>query len=327
MAWIERIGLVLVLVGCGAAEDPVAAERAPTSGDEVTREVPTGPVLSYLEESHRVVLRLDMERVRESTLSSDIGSLVRSYPTWRELLRGSGLDPVRDFDRVLVVAVGALNEGGRMLVRHHLTNERIREAVLAMAVRGGTRPEWRTVDGFDVVDWPADTEVPRIVVLSGEGELVVTTVEDLDAVLAVAHDHRLRRVDDELIEPALQLEDGVIATMVAAELSARVRARIRHPPDSIEVSLGDDLEHPGRLIIALRGNYADAASAETARTWVIEQRDFYAGQMLVRAVGLDRPLREAVIATVGAQLQVDVSFTEEEAQRVMGLLALAQIGG
>lgn len=319
----------LALFGCGPGDDAQAADATDSAGGEDTvREVPTGPTRSYLNEDDGVVMRLVMTRVRTSTLSADIGSLVRSYPTWQELLGRSGIDPVRDFDQVLVTAPESINRGGTMLVGHHLGNAAIREAVLTMSVERGSRPEWRQIDGFDVVDWPAPTDPPRLVVLTGEHELVVTTAEQLDRVIAVAHDHRLRRVADEMIEPAmLELEEGVIATIVADSLGDQARARIAHPPDSFEVVLRDHADGGGRMVLALRGNYADAAAAETARTWVVEQRDFYAGQMLVRAVGLDRPLREAVIAADGEHLTIDASFTEEEVQRVLGLLAFAQIGG
>ncbi len=324
------------LIGCGSSDDVVASgaggagsDGASAGGETVAPEVEvaTGPVRSYVAEEHAVVLRLDMARVRASAVSSDIASLVRSYPAWQRLLQGSGIDPVRDFDRVLVSAPTTATDSATMLIVHSLGDERVREAVLQMAVERGEQPEWRQVDGFDVVDWPADTDPPRVVVIAGPQELLVTTAAEFDAVIAVAHDHRLRRSADEVIEPALQLEDGVIALVAAGELSERMAARIEHPPQSYEVELRDHGEEAGRMTLALRAEYADAAASEAARGWVVEQRDFYAGQMLVRAVGLDRVLREATIATEGPRLVIDASFTEEEVQRVLGLLAFAQMSG
>ncbi len=323
--------LTLSLGACGDGADEPAGEE--TAGGEAVApepEVPTGPVRSYVAEDHTVVMRLDMARVRESSVSSDIASLVRSYPTWQELLGSSGIDPVRDFERVLVTAAASRgSDAGTMLVRHRLTNERVREAVLSMAVDRGTQPAWRQVDGFDVVDWPARTEVPRVVVITAEHELVVTTAAELDAIVAVAHDHRLRREGDAVVEPALQLEPGVIASLRVDELSERWRSRIEHPPERLEAELRDaptEGGDPGRMSIAARGTYADAAGAEAARAWFVQQRDFYAGQMLVRAVGLDRPLREAQIVAEGERVNIDASFTKEEVQRVLGLLAFAQMG-
>ncbi|MCB9593623.1 MAG: hypothetical protein H6719_12895 [Sandaracinaceae bacterium] len=328
---LTALSLSLLLIACGGdADEPDTS--ADTSGGEavvVAPEVATGPVRSYVAEDAAVTMRLDMTRVRASAVSADIASLVRAYPAWQQLLGSSGIDPVRDFDRVLVTSATTATDSGTMLIVHNLTNERVREAVLAMAVDRGARPEWRQEDGFDVVDWPAETDPPRVVVLTGAHELVVTTTAELPGILAIAHDHRLRRQADEVVEPALALEDGVIAMVHATQVSERMAARIEHPPQGFDLELRDA---PGdgeedRMTIAIRGGYADAAAAEAARAWAVQQRDFYAGQMLVRAVGLDRALRDAQITAQDSDLVIDASFTEEEVQRVLGLLAFAQIGG
>lgn len=318
--------LVLGLWGCGGdgSSEPPADDTAGGEVVEPQEEVPTGPIRSYVRDGDTVTMRLDMVRVRESAVSADISSLIRSYPTWSDLLGRSGIDPIEDFERVLVTSQSAGTDSATMVIVHNLTDAQVREAVLQMSVDEGAAPQWREVDGFDVVEWPAETETPRLVVIAGPHELVVTTEAELDGVVEVAHDHRLRRSADEVLEPALQLDDGVIATVRASALSDRFRARIQHPPDRFEVELRDDAEEAERMNLALRGVYPDAAAAEQARAWADEQRRFYAGQMLVRAVGLNRPLEEATIAVDGSDLTIDASFTEEEVQRVLGLLAFAQ---
>lgn len=325
------IALGLSLAACGgpAEEEPVGGDT--TAGAEVVEpELPTGPVRSHVSEGDAIVMRLDMGRVRSSAVSADIASLVRSYPAWQQLLGSSGIDPVRDFERVLIsTPAGGSSESARMVIAHRLTTERVREAVLAVAVDRSRAPAWRTVRGFDVVDWPAPSTPPRIVVISGPRELIVTSAADLDAALEIAHDHRLRREGDAVVEPALAFEPGVIATLVATEMSDRIRARFEHPPERFELVLRDEAAEgaEAQMAIAARGIYADATAADAARAWVVQQRDFYAGQMLVRAVGLDRALRRAEIVAEGEVLRLDARFTEEEVQRVLGLLAFAQMGG
>ncbi len=313
-------------LGCSSAqEEPPPPSAEATAGDEeVAPEVPTGPPQSYVADDYTVVMRLDMERVRASSLAGEIGAQVRSYETWRELLGASGIDPIRDFDRVIATAPTSVVGESILFVRHHLGRAGIRDAVLRMSVDRGQRPEWREVDGFEVVDWPADTDPPRIVVLTSESELVMTTPGLLERAIAVAHDHRLRREADEAIEPALALEELTIATVAVSELTERTRSRIQHPPRSLDVELSDDATEQGRVHLHGSGRYDDAASAEAARAYFSEQRDFYAGQMLVRAVGLDGPLRDAEITAEGDVLEVRASFTEEEIQRVFGLLAAMQ---
>lgn len=315
-----------LLAACGGAEAREAAPAASAGGEAevVAPPRPSGPPESHVAADHRVVVRIDMEAVRGSALATDIGSLVRSYPMWRTLLGASGIDPVRDFDAVLVAAPAVIADRSVIVIRHHLGNARIREAVLAMSVDRGARPEWREVEGFSVVDWPAETDVPRVVVLSAENELVVTTPDGLDRVVAVARDHAARREGDATVEPALQLEDGLIATIVADEVGEGGQ-RMRYPPEAFRVAVRQDGEQEGRVSLSAIGTYADDAAADQARRYYAGQRDFYAGQMLVRAVGLDRPLREATIAGEGNVIDVQASFTEDEIQRALGIVALGQM--
>ncbi|MFK7988769.1 MAG: hypothetical protein AB8I08_22305 [Sandaracinaceae bacterium] len=335
--FLTSLLLSILLMGCGSAEPqgPTIVrgdDATATVGGETPPEpdpVPTGPAPSFMGANHTVVMRLDMTRVRASAISDDIAGLVRSYPTWQELLGNSGIEPVRDFERVLVSAPGGMAGESVMVLRHNMTEARVREAVLSMAVEGAAPPAWRQEDGFDVVDWPAQTEVPRVVVISAEHELIVATPGELARILEVAADHRLRRGAnaDAIIEPQLQLPTGTIVTVSATEVSSSVASRLPHPPQAFALEVTDDQAEEGRMQLDAQADYADAAAAEAARSWVAGQRDQYAGHMMVRAVGLDRVLREAEIGAEGTQVQLGASFTEEELQRVIGLLALLQIGG
>jgi hypothetical protein len=346
------LACTLALAACGGASPRTESARVGTAGGEAgaapvaAQRRPSGPPASYVREEHEVVVRIAMDAVRRSAVAEDIGSLVRSYPTWRDLLGSSGIDPVRDFDRVLLTGPGLASERAILVIRHHLGNARVREAVLQMASARGSRPEWREVEGLSVVEWPAQTRVPRLVVLTAPNELVVTTQADLEQVVEVANDHAARREGDESIEPALALEEGLIATVVAESLrTAGSRMRLQSPPESLELTVREDAgpqgTEPGgeaggeardaggprRIVLAARGLFSSEESAAAAERYLVEQRDFYAGQMLVRAVGLDRLLREARIAASGSALDLRASLTEEELRRVLGLLALGQLGG
>ncbi|MGE0786125.1 MAG: hypothetical protein AB7S26_10580 [Sandaracinaceae bacterium] len=322
--------LAALAFGCGGSESDAeeATGAGSAGGEEVAREVPVGDPRSYVDEGDTVVMRVDMSRVRTSSLASEISGQLRAYETWQRLLGSSGIDPVRDFDRVLATAPGTLADDSILLVRHHLGAERIRQAVLEMSVSRGTRPAWRQVDGFDVAEWPAEIDPPRLVVITADDELVVTTEPLLDRVIAVAHDHRLRRETDgdptASYEPALALEERTIATVTASSLTDRTRSRIQHPPDAFDATLADDPAERGRVHITASGRYPTAEEAEAARSYFVGERDFYAGQMLVQAVGLDRPIREAEITRAGETLAVHASFTEEEAQRAFTLLSAFQ---
>jgi hypothetical protein len=322
---MRKILLLTLLTACGGAPAREPAPIAPTTGAENAPRAPTGPVQSFVGGDHRVVVRVDLTLVRESPVGADISSLIRAYPAWQELLGSSGIDPVRDFDRVVVAGTGSVTGRGVMVIRHHLDEADIRRRVLQMSVSQGESPEWRRERGFPVVDWPAPTDPPRVVVLSGAHEIVVTTADDLERVLDVAEDHRGRSEGDEIVEPGLLMDTDVLATIAAQDIDPS-SIRFQYPPDAFTVIVRQENDGE-RMALVANATYADEGAATTARDYLSQQRDYYAGQMLVRMVGLDRVLREARIESAGNRLDLGASLTMEEMQRVLGLVALGQIGG
>ncbi|MGF1465658.1 MAG: hypothetical protein ACFCGT_05960 [Sandaracinaceae bacterium] len=328
-------GLLASACGGGDAGDATIRPADPTGGGEApavvaTPAVPTGPPLSYVRATDKVRVRVDMERVRASRVSRDLTSLIRSYPSWQELLGASGIDPVEDFDRVILLAPSVVSTTSVLYVRHHLSEDDVRSAVLRMATDRGTPPAWREERGFPVVAWPAETEVPRHVVLTGPGELVVGVEADLPRLLDVAEDHRLRRTGgDEALEPALALPEGAMVTLVVEEVPEEQRAQVPHSPTSLDVVVRADLEQAERYLLDAVGSYPDEESAEAARAYLEEQRDRVVGQALVRAIGLDRPLRQATVSADGERLELHADFTDEELERMLGVVALGNfnLGG
>jgi hypothetical protein len=319
--------LSLAAFGCGGAEPSAPPEPTDTAGGEgapVEAAAPRTPVLSHARAGHVVRVVIDMARVRESAVGPDIASLIQSYPTWRELLGDSGIEPVRDFDRVLVLSPAVYSDEAMLLIRHRLSTGDLREAVLRMGVQRGEAVAWRQERGFDVVDWPVDTTVPRVVVVTGVGEIVVVPRDQLSTALEVAADHAARREDDGWVEPALALDEDVV---VDAFVEDAGEVRYRYSPDAFTVRMAETRDEAGTpsLSIEVRGTFEDAEAAAEAREALERMRTYYADQMLVRAVGLDRPLRAARIGGEGEAMSLDATFTEQEIQRILGLMALRSL--
>lgn len=324
----------LLAAACGAPA-PQSAPSASAGGEAVASAAPTapttpvGPPESYLDARHTVVMQIDMARVRRSPLREDIASAVRSYRTWRTLLGRSGLDPVRDFDQVLVGSSGAVADQAVILVVHRLSGAQLRDVILRMAVDRGERPAWRSVQGFELTDWPVGSR-PRVAVVVGPREVLLVHRDQLDQALQVAADHRARRTGDEVIEPRLAMEPGVMVASAGHSLepmpSVATRAWVPQGvqwPTSYSFELVDDPASQAVRVHA-QASFTDANAAAAAADYYRSQRDRYAGQVLVRAAGLDRALRGVRIEQQGPNLEVAASFTPQEMQRVLGLVALGQ---
>lgn len=317
MRKVARMLAVLLLAGaalsCGgdASVDDVAIEAEQADGP-----------LSYVAESDTIVLRLNMDRIRRSSLADELGSWLQGHDTWGPALRRAGIDPVEDFDLLLAAAPTSDPAEAIVFARHHLPPDSIRQAV-GRVVDEPAGTAWQQVRGFDVARIGLGGDVATAVVLTAANELVVTTVALFDRALRVARDHRERRTGDELIEPALALADGTIATVVARRLNGWARERMPDPPpEALDLRVMDDSPAQDRVLVHANGTYADSAAAAAAADALTEQRDAYADNMLVAAAGLNGAIGGSEIQATGDALDVRVTFTEGDIERVIGMVAM-----
>jgi hypothetical protein len=313
--------LVATLTACARDAPDGAAETRSEGQVSLEAQLPDAPH-SYVAEGDTIVLRLDMDRIRNSSLADEISVWLEGNETWGAALSWAGIDPVQDFDLLLAVAPTSDPAESVVFARHRLTSDRIRSAVGRLK-SDGVAVAWRQVQGFDAARIPVGSADARVVVLTAPDELVVTSPALFDRVLRVASDQRDRRVGDELVEPALAFENGTIATVVAHRLNRWARERIPDPPpEAVDLRVTDDAQAQGRVHVHANGTYRDPAAAAAAGNALTERRDFYASHMLVTATGLNGPIGESEIQADGNELDVRSSFTEGDIERVIGMVAM-----
>lgn len=326
MGQYARTIAVVLAVGvawsCDGGQAPDGAADTRSDGQPSIDAEPTSVPLSYVAESDTIVLRLDMDRIRRSSLAEEISTWLQGHDTWGAALSRAGIDPVQDFDHLLAAAPTSNPAQSIVLVRHRLPPDRIQQAVGRMV---GEPPEvaFRRMQGFDAARVELGDGDARVVVLTAPNALAVTTPALFDRVLRVARDHRERRMADELIEPALTFEDGTIATLVAHRLNGWAREHMPDPaPEALDLMVMDDGQAPDRVLVHANGTYADSAAAAAAGKALTERRDSYANHMLVAVAGLNGAINGSEIQASGNALDVRASFTEHDIESVIGLVAM-----
>ncbi|MDQ3035441.1 MAG: hypothetical protein M3Y87_23755 [Myxococcota bacterium] len=318
-----------VAVGCGGGgageAEPSAAE---TSGGEATAiaAAPSGPPLSFLPQGTKVVARLDMARVRRSPIASDISSAIRATETWQRLAGTSGIDPVQDFDAMLVGGDALYTDRRVVVIRHPRTEAEVRQRILAMAIDRGAAPEWREVFGLPAVPWPMPrSSVSYSLVITAPNELVLAPDDDLERIAAVARDHAARRParSTAAIEPQLAAMRAAEIATIVLDVPPPARAGYPEPPQHTLVEV--DESAAGDAVIAIHSEFESEAQASAAHAWLRQQVQFYSGQMMVRAIGMNRPLEEARFALDGTRLALGTHLTPDELRRLLGMLALSQL--
>lgn len=117
--------------GC-AHERPVAAQAPkpkPRNADRIATELSGAKLTSMLR----------MDRLRGHPLAPKLAAL----DDVRELLEGTGVDPVRDFERVFVASSGIHRDDKAVIVAEHkLAEDKLKAAMDALVARSQPQGEW-----------------------------------------------------------------------------------------------------------------------------------------------------------------------------------------
>lgn len=303
-------------------EEEAATETS--TGSETTATGPTGPAPSFVPDGQHVYARIDVARIRRSPVGPDVSSAIRATETWQHYAGSSGLDPIEAFDALVIAADGIYADRRTILARHTGSDGDVRDAVLRMSVAREAAPAWSEVEGFPVVVPPSTFPIEHSLALTAPHELVFGPSDDLPRVVAVAHDHAARRsVPDDLIDPQLVFGADEIATLRVDQPPPRREGWPEPPLRYGVVVVEDPTTHTAT--VRIHAEYASPELCHTSRDFLAQQATYYAGQMLVRAAGLNRPLESAVFTETGSNLDVTTTLTTDEIRRALGAMALMQL--
>jgi hypothetical protein len=328
MARVASI-LAVLLFSCGPSpvyEHATTQQAEATTGSETVTPAPIGPPPSFLVTPARVFVRVDVARIRASPIGPDISSAIRSTQTWQTYAGSSGIDPIDSFDAIVIGADAVYAQRRTILLRHTETDAQVRDAILRMSVARGGAPSWSDVGGLPVAEPPQALPVPHSVVLSAEHEVVLTPSDDVSRVVTIAHDQAARRTTPtQPIDPSLAFDPNEIVVAHVDDPPAR-RPGWPEPPQRYDVWV---TESPATHDVELRfhGDFDTAEHCHASREALAQLASYYAGQMLVRAAGLNRPLEALELTEQGAGLDGHTTFTLEEVRRALGAMALMQMSG
>ncbi|HEY2736640.1 MAG TPA: hypothetical protein VGI70_21720, partial [Polyangiales bacterium] len=167
--------------------EPAPKKKQPRKGPIEPEPLPAaGALASFAPKGAQIALRLDLDRIRDTALSQDVGSLLSSLPDVRFLLDGSGVDPLTDLSR-LFLASPDLQRAHVVMAGRYLGDENVpRAAVDSLARARGEAAAWRQIHGIPVAPWHSADATARVLALIGPRLFAITREEDLGRVLAVA---------------------------------------------------------------------------------------------------------------------------------------------
>ena len=122
-------------LGEGGLEDAAADDEMP--GPAVRDPVALAAEKTKVVDSNAAVsLTVYSENVRKHPLGARVGRVMAQLPQWQDFFGPSGIDPVRDIDRIMLVGPDFRDTSGlAVLVQHSLPNGKIYNAVDALVKR------------------------------------------------------------------------------------------------------------------------------------------------------------------------------------------------
>jgi hypothetical protein len=279
----------------------------------------------------QIALRVNLARVRDSELAPDVRGLLEDIPDWRLILGGSGLDALRDLER-LYIASPDLKRANLVIAGQYSGDDDLpRRVVASLAEAQGTQATWRKRGTIAVAPWANADDTPRVLALIGPQQFAITRPDDLPRVLAVARALATRAADaahapetseadgDALL--GLKEDQTLGVSVEGAKLFAR--GNIKGIPDRLELSVR---QTDTGLDVQIEGSYPDDDAARQARDYWKRVVERYAHHPLVALVGMREPLANLVLEPDAQRVTAHTTVSVQQARVLLGFLrgAIAQ---
>jgi hypothetical protein len=313
-----------------AKREPKASDAGVAGG-----EAQTGALAAFAPEGAQIALRVHMGRVRQSPLAEDVRALLDAVPDWRLILGGSGLDPLRDLER-LYLATPDLRRSNLVIAGEYVGDAELpRAAVANLATARGREAPWSKRGGIAVAPWLNEDETQRVVALIGPHQFAITRPDDLPRVLLVARALAARRkaeakakTEPSEAETAADQGDALLAlgeheSFAVSIEGARMFARgnTRGVPERLELAVS--LDENGEYAVEASGFFESSAAAERAREYWQTVRDQFESHPLVGLIGMRAPLTRSELRANESELGFSTRVTVPQARVLLGFVRQA----
>ncbi len=282
----------------------------------------------------QIALRLDMERIRGSSLAPDVRRVLGAVPDWQAVLEGSGIEPLDDLDRVLIASPNL--QRSRMVLAGRYVPDRVdvRAVIARMAAARGTTAEMHREHGVEVAPWANADDTERVIALVGPRHFTITRPEDLPRVLAIAsaraereqeeadpgHEHTDENPTEALDGPdaLLSMGEGEALSLEVEGARQFVRGQTRGAPARLRVAVTE--RDGGGVAIDIEGHFDSDAEARDALDYWSALRDQASRDVFVAMTGMASTLRGATLEVDGSTLRGHTTMSASQIRLVLSFV-------
>ena len=306
--------------------DAAAEDEKPDAGKPVAQAEPKKPegepklpaLGAFAPKGSQINIRLDVAQIRASPLSEDARLLLADSPDFRAVIEGSGIDAIRDLDRLYLASPDLRRANVVMAGQHTAQPELPARAVAALASAAGKPAPWKVKNGVSTAPWRNRDETERVVALLSGEQFVISPAKDLGRVLAIA---RTLVTKDKPLDEAgktalLALPEGVAAVLTVYDARRFARGNLRGVPTHLEV-VGKILPDGG-VTVDIRGDLETEDAADDAVEYWTKLRERFASNPMVALIGMRTPLIAASIKRENNQIRIEGTLTQQQARMLLG---------
>jgi len=282
---------------------------------------PATPALAaFAPKGSQINIRLDVALIRASPLSEDARLLLADAPDFRAVIEGSGIDAVRDLDRLYLASPDLRRANVVIAGQHTAQPELPKRAVAALATAASRPAAWKTRAGVNVAPWHNRDDTERVVALLTGEQFVIAPAKDLTRVLAVARtlSDGKKPLDGAGKTALLALPEGVAAVLTVYDARRFARGNLRGVPTHLEVTAR--IQSDGGVAVSIRGELETEDAADDAIQYWSKLRERFAAHPLVALVGMRSPLIGATIERENREIHVEGALTQQQARTLLGFV-------
>lgn len=281
----------------------------------------------YAPDGAQIGLHVNMDRLEGSSLILEVNALLDVIPEWRAMLQGSGLDPFSDFSRIFI-ATPTLSRSDMVLAARYRGAPAIVEQAVERLGRERHRPvSFQSRGAVRFAPWENRGPTPRVIALTGAGELVITRKADLPRVLAVADALAQRAKRDANHKRAsgpaalLAMLDGEAVALSVEKARSFVEGDLTAVPGAVRLSVQPLDEFHAR--ISAIGKYESAQRASAALRRIDELRRQWIDHPRASYLGIKNALETAELERDGEHVTLSMKVTLHQTRYLLAYVSRA----
>ena len=254
-----------------------------------------------------VRLNLFMDRVRQQPLGEMLGHLLKSVYQWRDFFAPGGLDPVKDFDQILLFGP-QLRDSSQVaaFLQHNVRAPRMRGAIDGLVKKSGPESVWLKGTKYPAARAFADRSQRSFVMYPGKVVAVVPPRVEKDA-LALSNFKLPSASGDELASVFVKTPwRALLGT--GFQLSKSIR--------SATIKVFPDEDGGARIEAALDDESSEAAQRDVKQIKHDVDTVTLASNWLLSGSRLAEPLQTS---TDGGKIHLVLRFSRAQAERIFAL--------